>query len=133
MRGGAGSSPANGASVTRRPRAAPGAGPPKRALTAWMLAASAMAQPDDLARDFEKLSAKDAFDVLYAEGDARGLDAPKMMSVGLHCRIVGKPGRAAALARFLDYVQKHEDVWVTRRIDIARHWLATHPYAEIDA
>jgi len=76
---------------------------------------------------------KDAFDVLYAEGDARGLDAPKMMSVGLHCRIVGKPGRAAALARFLDYVQKHEDVWVTRRIDIAKHWLATHPYAEIDA
>ena len=76
---------------------------------------------------------KDAFDVLYAEGDARGQDAPRMMSVGLHCRIVGKPGRAAALARFLDYVQKHEDVWVTRRIDIARHWRVAHPYAEPEA
>ena len=76
---------------------------------------------------------KDAFDVLYAEGDPRGLNAPKMMSVGLHCRVAGKPGRAAALARFLDYVQQHEDVWVTRRIDIAKHWLAAHPYAEIEA
>lgn len=61
---------------------------------------------------------KDSFDVLYAEGET----APKMMSVGLHCRLVGRPGRAAALARFLDYVQSHEDVWVTRRIDIAKHW-----------
>ncbi len=66
---------------------------------------------------------KDCFDVLYAEGEAE----PKMMSVGLHCRIVGKPGRAAALARFLDYVQGHERVWVARRIDIARHWLECHP------
>jgi putative urate catabolism protein len=73
---------------------------------------------------------KDSFDVLYAEGDPRGPDAPKMMSVGLHCRIVGRPGRAQALARFLDYVQQHEDVWVTRRGDIARHWLASHPYTE---
>ncbi len=63
------------------------------------------------------------------EGDPRGLDAPKMLSVGLHCRIVGRPGRIAALARFLDYVQRHDDVWVARRIDIARHWIATHPYA----
>ena len=70
---------------------------------------------------------KDAFDTLYAEGDPRGLDAPKMMSIGLHCRIVGHPGRAPALAQFLDYVQSHRDVWITRRIDIARHWLATHP------
>lgn len=70
---------------------------------------------------------KDAFDVLYAEGDPRGLDAPKMMSVGLHCRVVGHPARAASLARFLDYVRGHEDVWVARRIDIARHWLAAHP------
>jgi OHCU decarboxylase len=65
---------------------------------------------------------KDSFDVLYAEGAT----APKMMSVGLHCRLVGRPGRAAALARFLDYVQGHEQVWVARRIDIARHWIKEH-------
>ena len=70
---------------------------------------------------------KDAFDVLYAEGDPDGLNQPKMLSIGLHCRIVGRPGRAAALARFLDYVQRHDKVWITRRIDIARHWRATHP------
>ena len=70
---------------------------------------------------------KDAFDVLYAEGDPDGLNQPKMLSVGLHCRIVGRPGRAAALARFLDYVQRHDKVWITRRIDIAEHWRATHP------
>ncbi|MFE6858734.1 allantoinase PuuE [Nocardia sp. NPDC057668] len=67
---------------------------------------------------------RDAFDVLYAEGVA---GAPKMLSVGLHCRIVGKPARAASLARFLDYVRSHEGVWLTRRIDIADHWRATHP------
>ena len=66
---------------------------------------------------------KDSFDMLYAEGAS----APKMMSVGLHCRLVGRPGRAAALARFLDYVQQHENVWLTRRIDIARHWREQHP------
>jgi len=71
---------------------------------------------------------KDAFDVLYAEGDPNGLDRPKMLSIGLHCRLVGRPGRAAALARFLDYVQGHAGVWITRRIDIAEHWIATHPY-----
>jgi putative urate catabolism protein len=65
---------------------------------------------------------RDAFDVLYAEGDT----APKMMSVGLHCRLVGRPGRAAALSRFLDYVQQHENVWLPRRIDIAHHWHAHH-------
>ncbi|WP_426195643.1 allantoinase PuuE [Massilia sp. DWR3-1-1] len=70
---------------------------------------------------------KDAFDTLYAEGDPRGLDRPKMLSIGLHCRIAGRPGRTAALARFLDYVQSHEHVWVARRIDIARHWQAVHP------
>jgi len=70
---------------------------------------------------------KDTFDALYAEGDPRGLDTPKLLSVGLHCRLVGRPGRAAALARFLDYVRGHQDVWITRRIDIARHWIATHP------
>lgn len=64
---------------------------------------------------------KDCFDVLYAE------EQPKMMSVGLHCRIVGHPARAAALARFLDYLLAHRNVWVATRLDIARHWLATHP------
>ncbi len=67
---------------------------------------------------------KDAFDVLYAEGET----SPKMLSVGLHCRLAGRPARTAALARFLDYVQKHDRVWVCRRVDIARHWIAQHPY-----
>lgn len=71
---------------------------------------------------------KDAFDVLYAEGDPDGLDRPKMLSIGLHCRLVGRPARAAALARFLDYVQSHDKVWITRRIDIANHWRNMHPY-----
>ncbi len=66
---------------------------------------------------------RDAFDVLYVEG----ADQPKMMSVGLHCRLVGRPGRAAALARFLDYVQEHDQVWICRRVDIARHWHKHHP------
>lgn len=65
---------------------------------------------------------RDSFDTLYAEGE----DAPKMMSVGLHCRLAGRPGRAAALARFLDYIADHEQVWVCRRIDIARHWHKNH-------
>jgi allantoinase len=73
---------------------------------------------------------KDAFDVLYAEGDPNGLNAPKMLSIGLHCRLVGRPARAAALARFLDYVQQHGQVWVTRRIDIANHWRSVHPFVE---
>jgi allantoinase len=72
---------------------------------------------------------KDAFDVLYAEGDPNGLNAPKMLSIGLHCRIVGRPARAAALARFLDYVRSHDRVWITRRIDIAEHWRRVHPAA----
>jgi putative urate catabolism protein len=67
---------------------------------------------------------KDAFDLLYAEG---GAGQPKMLSIGLHCRLVGRPGRAAALARFLDYLQHHDRVWVARRIDIARHWIDLHP------
>jgi allantoinase len=71
-----------------------------------------------------------AFDSLYAEGDPAGLDAPKMLSVGLHCRLVGRPGRIAALERFLDYVGRHEQVWICRRVDIARHWAATHPYRQ---
>lgn len=73
---------------------------------------------------------RDAFDVLYKEGDPNGLDRPKMLSVGLHCRLVGRPARAAALARFLDYIQGHQGVWITRRIDIAEHWRATHPYTK---
>ena len=66
---------------------------------------------------------KDSFDVLYEEGRR---SAPKMMSIGLHCRLVGRPGRAAALARFLDHIAKHDKVWVCRRIDIARHWHEHH-------
>jgi allantoinase len=66
---------------------------------------------------------RDAFDILYQEG----AEHPKMMSVGLHMRLMGHPGRAAALARFLDHVGSHEKVWVCRRVDIARHWRAVHP------
>jgi len=66
---------------------------------------------------------KDTFDVLYAEGAT----TPKMMSVGLHTRLAGRPGRAAALAKFLDYVLAHDGVWIARRVDIAKHWIATHP------
>ena len=65
---------------------------------------------------------KDSFDTLYAEGER----APKMLSIGLHCRLVGRPGRAAALARFLDYARAHERVWVATRLAIARHWIAKH-------
>lgn len=66
---------------------------------------------------------RDAFDMLYAEGRAR----PKMMSIGFHMRLIGHPARAAGLARFLDYVRAHEEVWITRRVDIARHWRDHHP------
>lgn len=66
---------------------------------------------------------KDTFDTLYEEGE----DAPKMMSVGLHCRLVGRPGRIAALKRFLEYASSHSGVWFARRIDIARHWHEHHP------
>jgi peptidoglycan/xylan/chitin deacetylase (PgdA/CDA1 family) len=69
---------------------------------------------------------RDTFDVLYAEGET----APKMMNVGLHCRIAGRPGRTAALLRFLEHAAAHEGVWWCRRIDIARHWHALHlPHA----
>jgi peptidoglycan/xylan/chitin deacetylase (PgdA/CDA1 family) len=71
---------------------------------------------------------KDTFDALYAEGDPDGLNAPKMMSIGMHCRLLGRPGRITALQRFLDHITQHKNVWVARRIDIARHWKATHPY-----
>jgi putative urate catabolism protein len=69
---------------------------------------------------------KDSFDVLYAEGEF----APKMMTVALHCRITGRPARMAAVARFLDYIDGHDGVWVARRIEIARHWLAEHPFVK---
>ncbi|ASY60001.1 Uricase (urate oxidase) (plasmid) [Sinorhizobium sp. CCBAU 05631] len=68
---------------------------------------------------------KDSFDVLYAEGKA---GSPKMMSIGLHCRLAGRPGRAAALARFIDYVKSHGKVWLARRIDIARYWAEAYPF-----
>ena len=71
---------------------------------------------------------RDSFDALYAEGDPAGLDRPKMMSIGMHCRLLGKPGRIGALQRFLDHIQRHEGVWIPRRIDIARHWRALHPF-----
>jgi putative urate catabolism protein len=67
---------------------------------------------------------RDAFDVLYEEGARQ----PKMMSVGLHCRLVGRPGRTAALWRFLDYARSHDHVWITTRAQIARHWRQHHPY-----
>jgi len=67
---------------------------------------------------------RDAFDVHYAEGDER----PSMMSIGMHCRLLGRPGRMRALQRFLDHVQAHNRVWITRRIDIAQHWREVHPY-----
>lgn len=67
---------------------------------------------------------RDAFDVLYAEGE----ESPKMMSVGMHCRLLGRPGRMRSLQRFLDHIEKHDRVWVCRRIDIARHWKQVHPF-----
>ncbi|KAI5913483.1 allantoinase PuuE [Thauera sp. 2A1] len=67
---------------------------------------------------------RDAFDVMYAEGDER----PAMMSIGMHCRLLGRPGRFRALQRFLDHIEKHDRVWVCRRVDVARHWIEHHPY-----
>ena len=68
---------------------------------------------------------RDSFDILYAEGQA---GAPKMMSIGLHCRLAGRPGRAMAIRRFLDHARAHEGVWFATRLDIARHWAETHPW-----
>lgn len=68
---------------------------------------------------------RDSFDVLYREGERR----PRMMSIGLHCRLAGRPGRAMALERFLDHITGHEKVWICRRIEIAEHWRAHHPYS----
>ena len=75
-------------------------------------------------RDFEEYL-KDAFDVLYAEGED---GAPKMLSIGLHCRLIGRPGKIAGLMRFLDHAQAHDGVWFARRQDIAQHWAAHHPH-----
>jgi putative urate catabolism protein len=72
---------------------------------------------------------RDTFDVLYAEGDPDGVNAPKMMSIGMHCRLLGRPGRMTALLRFLDHIARHDGVWVCRRVDIARHWKAVHPFS----
>ncbi|SIQ64391.1 OHCU decarboxylase [Paracoccus thiocyanatus] len=68
---------------------------------------------------------RDSFDLLYAEGQA---GAPKMMSIGLHCRLAGRPGRAMAIKRFLDHARNHQGVWFATRLDIARHWARTHPW-----
>ena len=73
---------------------------------------------------------KDTFDVLYAEGDPAGHNRPAMMSIGMHCRLLGRPGRITALQRFLDHIGQHSHVWVARRVDIARHWKAVHPSTE---
>jgi allantoinase len=70
---------------------------------------------------------KDTFDALYAEGDPNGLNTPKMMSIGMHCRILGRPGRITALQRFLDHLEKHSHVWVAQRVQIAQHWRTVHP------
>jgi len=77
------------------------------------------------AQFFDYLTA--AFETLYREGDPQGLDQPKMLSIGLHCRLAGRPGRIAALERFLEHVLQRPDVWICRRIDIARHWMSVHP------
>ena len=69
---------------------------------------------------------RDSFDTLYAEGN----ESPKMLSVGMHCRLLGRPGRMVALQRFLDHIAKHDRVWVCRRVDIARHWKKVHPYVQ---
>lgn len=70
---------------------------------------------------------KDSFDVLYAEGNT----SPKMMSIGLHCRLIGRPGRIASLERFIRYVQEHNAVWICKREDIANHWVKNHPPTKI--
>jgi putative urate catabolism protein len=70
---------------------------------------------------------RDTFDVLYAEG----ADTPRMMSVGMHCRLLGRPGRFRALQRFLDHLEDHDHVWICRRVDVARHWHAKHPAVSV--
>ena len=86
--------------------------------------AQGFAQGDDF---FKYL--KDSFDVLYAEGDPQGDNSPKMLSIGMHCRLLGRPGRMRSLQKFLDYIQNHNHVWICRRLDIAQHWRLTHPHS----
>jgi allantoinase len=69
---------------------------------------------------------KDSFDVLYEEGEY----APKMMSIGMHCRLLGRPGRFRALQRFLDYIAQHDRVWICTRQQIAEHWYRVHPFSK---
>lgn len=76
---------------------------------------------------------RDNFDVLYEEGDPAGLARPKMMSIGLHCRMTGRPGRLMALRRFLEYITAKDDVWITTRGEIARHWARVHPWESVTA
>jgi peptidoglycan/xylan/chitin deacetylase (PgdA/CDA1 family) len=76
---------------------------------------------------------KDSFDVLYAEGDPQGDNSPKMLSIGMHCRLLGRPGRMRSLQKFLDYIQNHDHVWICRRLDIAQHWRQTHPHSPTTA
>lgn len=71
---------------------------------------------------------RDSFDVLYAEGSPDAEDRPKMLSVGMHCRLLGRPGRMVALQRFLDYIGTYANVWICRRVDVAQHWQKTHPF-----
>ncbi len=103
--------------------------PPHRALHAGRATTCALPCPGLCPRRRRSSTyLKDTFDLLYAEGDPDGDNAPKMMSVGMHCRLLGRPGRFRAFQRFLDHVARHEHVWVCRRIDIARHWQAVHPF-----
>ena len=88
---------------------------------------SARNQGFDRAEDFF-LFMRDAFDWLYAEGET----APRMMSLGLHCRLTGRPGRTLGLARFLDHVMRHDKVWICRRLDLARHWIEQHPAPAVE-
>ncbi|MDB5889571.1 MAG: puuE [Polaromonas sp.] len=73
---------------------------------------------------------RDSFDALYAEGSPGGQNRPKMLSIGMHCRLLGRPGRIVALQRFLDHIERHDQVWICRRLDIAQHWQAVHPYQQ---
>ena len=73
---------------------------------------------------------RDSFDALYKEGDPAGLNSPKMLSIGMHCRLLGRPGRIVALQKFLDHIEQHANVWICRRIDIARHWQTVHPFTK---
>ena len=104
-----------------------GRSPPRGAAGAPLSLTQISALPQGFSHGdefFEYL--RDAFDVMYAEGEER----PAMMSIGMHCRLLGRPGRILALQRFLDHIERHDRVWVCSRLDIARHWKQVHPYQE---